>query len=68
MKPWFRPPYGSWDASVKASIGRLGYRYNVIWTVDSGGWTGLSVAEIRRRTRFMQSRHRVSLADFQSSM
>ncbi len=48
-RPWFRPPYGDYDASVNALVGGLGYRYNVLWTVDSLGWQGLSPAAITSR-------------------
>lgn len=48
-RPWFRPPYGDYDASVNAAVGALGYRYNVLWSVDSLGWTGLPPAAIVSR-------------------
>lgn len=49
-KPWFRSPYGDYDASVNAALGSLGYRYNVLWTVDSLGWQGASPSSIVSRT------------------
>jgi peptidoglycan/xylan/chitin deacetylase (PgdA/CDA1 family) len=48
-RPWFRPPYGDTDASVDADIGRAGYRYDVLWTIDSLGWKGLPVDQIVTR-------------------
>jgi len=48
-RPWFRAPYGDYDASVNAVAGALGYRYHVHWTVDSLGWQGLSPAAIATR-------------------
>ncbi|MGE0057473.1 MAG: polysaccharide deacetylase family protein [Dehalococcoidia bacterium] len=48
-KPFFRPPYGDYDASVNTDVGLRGYAYNVLWTVDSRGWMGLSAAEIAQR-------------------
>jgi peptidoglycan/xylan/chitin deacetylase (PgdA/CDA1 family) len=48
-KPFFRPPYGDSDASVLADVGAVGYAYTVLWTVDSGGWKGLSASEIITR-------------------
>lgn len=36
-KPWFRPPYGDQDAGVLRDIAADGFRYNVMWTVDSLG-------------------------------
>jgi peptidoglycan/xylan/chitin deacetylase (PgdA/CDA1 family) len=49
-KPWFRSPYGDYDGSVNAALGTLGYRYNVLWTVDSLGWQGASPSSIVSRT------------------
>src|SRR5581483_9917138 len=45
-RPYFRPPYGDYDASVNADVGAHGYRYNLMWTVDSLGWNGLPAARI----------------------
>jgi peptidoglycan/xylan/chitin deacetylase (PgdA/CDA1 family) len=39
-RPWFRPPYGDEDASVRADVARAGYGYELLWTVDSRGWLG----------------------------
>jgi peptidoglycan/xylan/chitin deacetylase (PgdA/CDA1 family) len=47
--PYFRPPFGDYDASVNADVGALGYRYNVMWTVDSMGWNGYSADAIVQR-------------------
>jgi peptidoglycan/xylan/chitin deacetylase (PgdA/CDA1 family) len=49
LKPYFRPPYGDYDNSVLADLERNGYRYNVMWTVDSLGWQGLTAAQINQR-------------------
>lgn len=40
MVPWFRPPYGDEDASVRADVALAGYRYELLWSVDSRGWLG----------------------------
>lgn len=48
-RPWFRAPYGDYDASVNALVGSLGYRYHVHWTGDSLGWQGLSATAITTR-------------------
>ncbi|MGZ4692069.1 MAG: polysaccharide deacetylase family protein [Acidimicrobiales bacterium] len=48
-RPWFRPPYGDTDASVEADVGAAGYRYEVMWTVDSLGWKGIPVDQIVTR-------------------
>jgi peptidoglycan/xylan/chitin deacetylase (PgdA/CDA1 family) len=48
-KPWFRPPFGDYDRTVNEQVGSLGYAYNVLWTVDSLGWQGLSAEAITAR-------------------
>lgn len=45
-RPFFRPPYGDYDASVNTDVGLRGYSVNVLWTIDSRGWMGLPAAEI----------------------
>jgi len=49
MKPYFRPPYGDYDSSVNADVAALGYTYNVLWTLDSLGWRGISAGAIVER-------------------
>lgn len=49
MRPYFRPPYGDYDDSVIADLPANGYTVNVMWTVDSLGWNGLSAGEITTR-------------------
>ena len=48
-KPFFRPPYGDYDDSVNADVGARGYSYNVMWAVDSRGWTGIPAGQITQR-------------------
>jgi len=48
-RPYFRPPYGDYDDSVNADVGARGYAYNVMWTVDSRGWTGITADAITQR-------------------
>jgi peptidoglycan/xylan/chitin deacetylase (PgdA/CDA1 family) len=48
-KPWFRPPYGDLDASTPLDAARSGYRYVLLWTVDSLGWKGLAPATVVAR-------------------
>ena len=48
-KPWFRPPYGDYDTCVRAHLWHDGYRYNVMWSTDSGGWMGLTQSQILAR-------------------
>jgi peptidoglycan/xylan/chitin deacetylase (PgdA/CDA1 family) len=47
--PYFRPPYGDYDYSVNIDVGARGYRYNVMWTVDSRGWLGIPAQDIIER-------------------
>jgi peptidoglycan-N-acetylglucosamine deacetylase len=47
--PYFRPPYGAYDASVNADVGARGYAYNVMWTIDSRGWMAWSAGAITQR-------------------
>ncbi len=49
VQPYFRPPYGDIDAALAGQLGQLGYRYNVLWTVDSLGWNGYSAERIVAR-------------------
>lgn len=49
LQPYFRPPYGDIDDSVLRDIAASGYTVNVMWTVDSLGWRGLSEQEIIQR-------------------
>jgi peptidoglycan/xylan/chitin deacetylase (PgdA/CDA1 family) len=48
-KPWFRPPYGDIDASTPRDVARSGYRYVLLWNVDSLGWKGLAPATVIAR-------------------
>ncbi len=49
MKPLFRPPYGDYDNSVLADLATNGYTYNIMWTVDTLGWQGLTASQINQR-------------------
>ena len=48
-KPYFRPPYGDYDASVLADVYTRGYKYNVMWSTDSLGWKGYTKQQILQR-------------------
>jgi peptidoglycan/xylan/chitin deacetylase (PgdA/CDA1 family) len=37
-KPWFRPPFGGWNADVRAAVGSAGWQYMVMWDVDMIDW------------------------------
>jgi peptidoglycan-N-acetylglucosamine deacetylase len=48
-KPFFRPPFGDYDPATLRLARQLGYRYAVMWTVDSLGWEHLPAASILSR-------------------
>jgi peptidoglycan/xylan/chitin deacetylase (PgdA/CDA1 family) len=48
-KPYVRPPYGDVDTAALQALSDAGYRYNVMWSIDTLGWKGLSSAQIVRR-------------------
>lgn len=37
-KPWFRPPFGGWNDTVRAGVGAAGSKYMVLWDVDTIDW------------------------------
>ncbi|HEX9258654.1 MAG TPA: polysaccharide deacetylase family protein [Acidimicrobiales bacterium] len=45
-KPWFRPPYGDQNAFVLQVVGEAGYRWSVMWTIDSRGWQGVPPEQV----------------------
>lgn len=49
LTPYFRPPYGEYDRRVASAAARAGYRYVVMWTVDSLDWRMVPAEELRRR-------------------
>lgn len=49
LRPYFRPPYGDYDAATLSLLHRLGYRFMVMWTVDSLGWERISAGAILQR-------------------
>ncbi|WP_423190325.1 LysM peptidoglycan-binding domain-containing protein [Alkalibacterium sp. f15] len=48
-KPFFRPPFGAYNSSVLQTVGDAGYRYSVMWTIDTIDWTGNSSSDIVNR-------------------
>ena len=47
---WFRPPYGDRNASVDQIAGAAGYRYDLMWTVDTLGWKGAPPSTVVARS------------------
>ncbi|GIW20672.1 MAG: hypothetical protein KatS3mg065_0968 [Chloroflexota bacterium] len=37
-RPWFRPPYGAQNATVRAAVGGAGWSYTVMWDIDTIDW------------------------------
>lgn len=48
-RPYFRPPYGAYDQSVLRDVGANRFGTNVMWSVDSLGWKGLTATQICSR-------------------
>jgi peptidoglycan/xylan/chitin deacetylase (PgdA/CDA1 family) len=48
--PYFRPPYGAYNSSVLAAAGDAGYRYTVVWDIDTRDWTTPGVGAIVSRS------------------
>jgi peptidoglycan/xylan/chitin deacetylase (PgdA/CDA1 family) len=48
-KPYFRPPYGDYDAATLGLARKLGYRYTIMWTIDTLGWNHATPAQILSR-------------------
>lgn len=44
--PWFRPPQGRYNRSIRKLAASLGYVI-CYWTIDSRDWTGASASEMR---------------------
>ena len=48
-RPYFRPPFGDYDAATLALLRQLGYRDMIMWTLDSLGWEHLPAPAIIQR-------------------
>jgi peptidoglycan/xylan/chitin deacetylase (PgdA/CDA1 family) len=46
MRPYFRPPYGDYDATSLGYLSNNGYYLSIWWTCDSHGWAGWGAQEI----------------------
>jgi len=46
MRPYFRPPYGDYDAASLAYLDDDGYSLTVWWTCDTRGWAGWGAQQI----------------------
>ena len=46
LQPFFRPPFGSYSAESLEVLGELGYRWTVMWTVDTLDWKSIPAGQI----------------------
>lgn len=46
MLPYFRPPYGDYDAASLGYLYHNGYYLSIWWTCDTHGWAGWGAQEI----------------------
>jgi peptidoglycan/xylan/chitin deacetylase (PgdA/CDA1 family) len=46
MRPYFRPPYGDYDAASLKYLYDNGYSQTIWWTCDTRGWAGWGAQEI----------------------
>lgn len=37
-RPFFRPPYGSWNEVVLRAVGEIGYIYTIFWSINTKDW------------------------------
>jgi hypothetical protein len=49
LRPYFRPPYGAYDTATLADLATAGYTLNIMWSIDTLGWQGLSASAINDR-------------------
>lgn len=47
--PFYRPPYGAYGPGLLAAAGATGYRYVVLWDVDTDDWRGPGASVITQR-------------------
>ncbi|HSK93289.1 MAG TPA: polysaccharide deacetylase family protein, partial [Candidatus Angelobacter sp.] len=41
-RPFFRPPFGEWNATLVNAAASVGYRFTVLWDVDTIDWKPIS--------------------------
>jgi peptidoglycan/xylan/chitin deacetylase (PgdA/CDA1 family) len=44
--PLYRPPYGAHGAGIDAAAHALGYRYELLWSIDTRDWSGPPVSAV----------------------
>lgn len=48
-RPFFRPPYGSWNNLSLKALGEVGYLYTIYWSIDTEDWQQPSTKLIVKR-------------------
>jgi peptidoglycan/xylan/chitin deacetylase (PgdA/CDA1 family) len=46
LAPFWRPPYGDYDAEGQELLAEYGYDYTLYWTCDTLAWSGTTPEEI----------------------
>ena len=46
VRPYFRPPYGDYDAGVLEDLADGGYTVMVMWSCESYAWKGWTAGQI----------------------
>jgi peptidoglycan-N-acetylglucosamine deacetylase len=49
MKPYWRPPYGDINTSVRQGVYSAGYYLTIMWSCDTLAWNGATEARILNR-------------------
>jgi len=49
IAPFWRPPYGDIDTSVRRDAFDAGYYLTIMWSIDSMGWNGATISQIVNR-------------------
>lgn len=52
VSPYWRPPYGDLDNSVRRDAYNAGYYLTIMWSIDSMGWNGATVSQIVDRCAY----------------
>ena len=61
LKPYFRFPYGDYNADTLVWIAEAGYYVDVSWTCDSYGWKGRTGVEVAARCTTEALPHEITL-------
>ncbi len=62
LSPYFRPPYGEYDDRLPGILKQLGYRYMVLWDIDTRDWSGMPAEHMVRHV--LENAHNGSIVLF----